>query len=220
MRHPPKGWDAALQPFCVSDPIIRWRVKITRPCGLDVPSLDVESPRASVVGSGRCFNYHHSGVQSLEPSFNLIQEDGSASGPLHGWIDSNPIQIVRTIRARRWSVAGKAGQLLFRGEGAEEEIVGGGWSSHYFLLRCSICATGRSEHGIKELDSNIDLLAPKNTSGFENLRDSRTVLRRHVADEDSHQLVPDKRSARCQSSGDVSIRCLNAASHTRRISAV
>jgi hypothetical protein len=93
---------AALQPFCVSDPIIRRRVEIARACGLDVPSLDVESARASVVGSGRCFNYHHSGVQSLEPSFNLIQEDGSASGPLHGWIDGDPIQIVRAISAGRW----------------------------------------------------------------------------------------------------------------------
>src|SRR4051794_31217533 len=97
MRHPPKGWDAALQPFCVSDPIIRRRIEITRPCGLDVPSLDIKSARASVVGSGRCFDYHHSGVESLEPSFNLIQEDGSASGSLHGRIDSNPIQIVGAI---------------------------------------------------------------------------------------------------------------------------
>src|SRR5512133_2194886 len=149
MRHPSEGRDAALQPFCVSDPIIRRRVKITCPRGLDVPSLDVESARASVVGSGRSFDYHHSGVQSLEPSFNLIQEDGSASGPLYGRIDGDPIQIVRTISARCWSVAGKAGQLLFRGEGAEEEIVGVGWRSHDFLLLCSICASFCAEHGIK-----------------------------------------------------------------------
>src|SRR5215208_1083862 len=127
MRSPIK-WGAALQPFCESDPIIRGRVEIARPRGFDIATAGVESARVLVVGSGRCFDDHHSGVQSLEPSFNLIQEDGSASGLLRGGMHCDPVEIESAIRAGRRPVAGKTGQLLFRGEGAEEEIVGAGWS--------------------------------------------------------------------------------------------
>jgi hypothetical protein len=98
---------AALQPFYESDPIIR------RCAGLALPGVvaasQMESARGLVIESGRCFHYHHAGIRSLWPSFNLI-EDGSATRPL-------------------WTVAGKAGQLVFRGEGAEEGMFGADWVS-------------------------------------------------------------------------------------------
>src|SRR4051794_8781544 len=119
---------AALQPFCECDPIIGRRVKVPRSCRFDVTAPDVKSSRVLVIGSGRCLDNDESCVLSLQPSLNLIQQDGSASGALRGGIDGDPIQIVRSISARRRPIAGKASQLLFRGEGAEEEIVGGGWS--------------------------------------------------------------------------------------------
>jgi hypothetical protein len=78
MRFPPK-WGAALQAFCESDPIIGGRVEIARSRRFDVATPEVETPRVLVVGSGRCFDYQQSGVQSLQPSFNLIQEDGSTT---------------------------------------------------------------------------------------------------------------------------------------------
>ena len=220
MRHPTVGRGAALQPFCVSDPIICRRVEITRTCSFDIPATDIKSTRVPVVGSGRCFYHYQPGVLSLKPSLNLIQEDGSASGPLRGRIDGDPIQIVRAIGAGRWSVAGKAGQLLFRGEGAEEGIIGDGWRICTVAGVCSICATRRRKNGIEKFECNVDLFAPENTSRFENRADSRTILWRHFADKNSHQLVPDRRSAAFQSSGDVSIWCLNPASQTRWISAV
>src|SRR5512141_112490 len=225
MRHPPE-WGAALQAFCESDPIVCRRVEVARSCRLDITAADVEPARVLVVGSGRCFDYHHSGVQSLEPSFNLTQEDGSASGALSGRIDCDPVEIVSAISAGRGPVAGKAGQLLFRGEGAEKEIVGAGWSVVKKSWCCALYCERRSKNFIEELDCNIDLLFAKDFRSHENVTHSRPVCCGEVADKNSrarrrdrllrrepHHVddtarrasIPERRSERCHSSGFVSI---------------
>src|SRR5215212_6751843 len=117
----PRKRGAALQAFCESDPIIGGRVEITRSRRFDITTAEIEPARVFVVGSGRCLDNQQSGVLSLQPSFDLVEEDGSASGSLRRRMHRDPVEIVGAISARRWAVAGKAGQLLFRGEGAEEE---------------------------------------------------------------------------------------------------
>ena len=239
MRFPCK-WGAALHTFCECDPIIGRRVEIARSRRLDVPTPEVESPRVLVVGSGRCFDYQQSGVQSLQPSFNLIQENGSASRALRGWMHCDPVEIVRAIRSGRRPVAGKASQLLFRGEGAEEDIVGAARS----VVVKSSCTTLYSErcskHLVEQLDGDVDFIFTKDFCRHENVTNPRSIFRRHVADENPRRLggywflrrkpdhgdtassasIPESRSERCHSSGLVSIFCASPASHTRRISAL
>src|SRR5689334_7613229 len=111
----PLRWGAALQAFCESDPIIRRRVEIACSRCLGITTAGVKPARVLVIGSGRCLDYNQSCVMSLQPSFNLVQEDGSASGSLRRRIDRDPVEIIRSIGARRWTVAGKAGQHFFRG---------------------------------------------------------------------------------------------------------
>src|SRR5678816_2920136 len=92
----PRERGAALQAFCESDPIIGRRVEITRSGRLDIPAAEIESARVLVVGSGRSFDYQHSGVLSLQPSFDLIEEDGSASGPLRRRMHCDPVAVSYT----------------------------------------------------------------------------------------------------------------------------
>ncbi len=192
---------AALQPFCESDPIVRRRIKLPRPGGLDEAMPQIKSTRGLVVGSGRCFCNHHSGVLSLEPSFNLVQEDGSAAGPLPRRIHGDPIQIVRAVRRRRWAEAGKARQLIFRGEGAEEEIIRAGWSSHRARGVCSIRAACRAKDRIEKLESDGNFLRAKQLVRPEDLADAVAMRKgEHPHADYGPQLVPDSRSARGQSS--------------------
>ena len=192
---------AALQPFCESDPIVRRRIELARPRGFDVAVPQIKPAGSRVIGSGRCFCYNQSGVQSLEPSFNLIQEDGSATRPLPLRIHRDPIQIVRAVGCRRWTVAGKAGQLVFRGEGAEEDIIGAGWRSHRFLHFCIMRARRHTERRIKKLECDFDLLLAKQSIRVEDLTDAVAMARRKRASADYVvQLVPERRSARGQSS--------------------
>ena len=173
---------AALQPFCESDPIVSRRVELPRSRCFDVPVPQIKPARRRVIGSGRCFHYHHSGVQSLKPSFNLIQEDGSATRPLPLSIDGDPIEIVRAIGRGRWTVAGKAGQLVFRGEGAEEGIVGAGRRSDRVRGVCILCARRFSECRIEKLERDIDLLFTKQLARAEDFTDAVAVARRKRAD--------------------------------------
>ena len=195
---------AALQPFCESDPIVRRRIKLPRPCSFDEAMPQIKSTRGLVVGSGRCFCNHHSGVQSLEPSFNLVQEDGSAAGPLPRRIHRDPIQIVRAVRRGCWPVAGKAGQFVFRGEGAEEGIIGAGWRSTRFCgggVRRTGRRTGRHTEGrIEKLECDVDLLLAKQPVRAKDLGYAPAMSRRERAHADYGQLVPESSRARGQSS--------------------
>src|SRR5688500_12198185 len=110
------------EPFGEDDPIVGHRVEITDSCRLAVPALHIEGARGGVIGSGLCFDDQHPCVQSRPPSLDLREENGSAAGALRGRIDCDPVQIPGAIRVRRGAVAGIADQLLFRGEGAEEEV--------------------------------------------------------------------------------------------------
>ena len=190
----------ALQPFCESDPIVRRRVELPRSGGFDVAVSQIEPASRGVIGSGRCLNYHQSGVQSLEPSFNLIQEDGSTASPLPPRINRDPIEIVRAVRCGRWTIAGQAGQLVFRGEGAEEEIIGTGWRSHRARGFCILRASCRPERRIEKLESDVDFLLAKQLVRMEDLADAVAMSRRETAHADYGQLVPESNRARGQSS--------------------
>lgn len=191
----------ALQPFCESDPIVRRRVELPRSGGFDVAVSQIEPAGRGVIGSGRCLNYHQSGVQTLEPSFNLVQEDGSATCPLPGGIDRDPVEIPGAIGRRCRTVAGKAGQLVFRGEGAEEGIVGADWRSDRVRGNCIMRARRRVERRIEKLERDFHFLLSEELAGAEDPADAVAMARRKRADSDyGVQLVPERRSARGQSS--------------------
>lgn len=191
----------ALQPFCECDPIVRRRVELPRSRGLDVAVSQIKPASRGVIGSGRCFNYHQSGVQSLKPSFNLVQEDGSAARPLPGGIDRDPVKIPGAIGRRCRTVAGKAGQLVFRGEGAEEGIVGADWRSNRVHCNCIMCATRSVDRRIEKLERDFNFFLSEELARSENTADAVAMARRQRANPNyGAQLVPERRSARGQSS--------------------
>src|SRR5688572_17980615 len=123
----------------------------------------------------------------------------------------DPVEIVCAVRAGRRPVAGKAGQLLFRGEGAEEEIIGAGWSIT-----------------VEQLERDLDFSSAEDTGRHDYIANTIAIPWCHIADEDSPRLrdrldfrrrtserdhvdtarsfsIPESRSERCHSSGSVEI---------------
>src|SRR5688500_14675239 len=172
------------EPFGEDDPIVGWRVEVAHCGGFAVPTREIERPRRGIIGSGRCFDDQHPGVQSRQPSLDLREESGSAAGALHGRIDCDPVQIPGAIRVRRGAVAGIADQLIFRGEGAEEDVAVEGkrgfrsvrerGSGPHLECRCARAGSERRgrERLVEQLERDADLRRPKDTGSAEDLRDT------------------------------------------------